>query len=776
MTKPVTIPNTFATATTAIPLSQLDSDFSAVATALNDANTYSNYAADTGVANAYVVTLTGVSTTYSAGLRIQFKAGAANTGASTLNVNGGGTKNITFQDASALSSGTIAANAIVDVMYDGTQFLLMNDPAGTVGTGDVVGPAGATDNAIVRFDGATGKLVQNSVVTIADSTGDVAGVGALSATGNVSFDGGTFVFNESGADKDFRIEGDTEPNLFFTDASTDRVGIGTSLPSSKLEVKNNSATVFNPSTAAFNTILTLTNTTSGASTNALLAFFTESNGEWYIGGVQNSGNTAADFVWTARASGSRSERMRLDSSGNLGLGVTPSAWTNSFGVIQGLGGWSISHNGANSNSVDFLSNAYRSGGANTYLYLASANATRYQQLAGVHAWYTAPSGTAGATTSITSGQVYTVTTLGSTTLGQWQAYFSGLSSIPSIGQSITATATGTLAGGATVTQTITFTQAMTLDASGNLQIGNTSYAYRVAASRASDGIVGYFRRDGATVNPALTISCNETGNTVGFGTDYAGATSPAMTFSTQGSERARIDSSGVFTVGTTSKTTDTDIKLSTDNRTYGIRNDRAASRLDIVDFTASAVRASIDSSGNLLVGTTNTALNAGVGVKIRNDLSGRNVSIVSDESTNAAEGFMMYSTGAAAYRFYVQWDGKINATNTTIAGISDQRLKENIRDLDIGLNAIMALKPRKFDWKAGKGKDIKGDRGWIAQEFEEVFPDLIDEWKDPAPEGEEPYKSVRADLIPVLVKAIQEQQAIITSLTARVAALEGTQP
>ena len=58
-------------------------------------------------------------------------------------------------------------------------------------------------------------------------------------------------------------------------------------------------------------------------------------------------------------------------------------------------------------------------------------------------------------------------------------------------------------------------------------------------------------------------------------------------------------------------------------------------------------------------------------------------------------------------------------------------------------------------------------RGFIAQEFEQVFPDLIDESKDPAPEGEDPYKSVRADLIPVLVKAIQEQQAIIDSLKSR---------
>jgi hypothetical protein len=49
-------------------------------------------------------------------------------------------------------------------------------------SGDVVGPASATDNAIVRFDGTTGKLVQNSVVTIADSTGDISGVGQLNAT------------------------------------------------------------------------------------------------------------------------------------------------------------------------------------------------------------------------------------------------------------------------------------------------------------------------------------------------------------------------------------------------------------------------------------------------------------------------------------------------------------------------------------------------------------------------------------------------------------------
>tara|TARA_R110002072_G_scaffold13980_3_gene58278 strand:+ start:4620 stop:11966 length:7347 start_codon:yes stop_codon:yes gene_type:complete len=59
----------------------------------------------------------------------------------------------------------------------------------------------------------------------------------LTASGNVSFDGGTFIFNETGADKDFRIEGDTEANLFITDASTDRIGVGTATPSHLVDIE-----------------------------------------------------------------------------------------------------------------------------------------------------------------------------------------------------------------------------------------------------------------------------------------------------------------------------------------------------------------------------------------------------------------------------------------------------------------------------------------------------------------------------------------------------------
>lgn len=89
------------------------------------------YAADTGAANAYVVTLDKVPPAYVAGLRVTFKATNANTGASTINVNSLGTKAIQTWDGSALSSGTIAANQLVTVQYDGTAFRIMSMHGGT---------------------------------------------------------------------------------------------------------------------------------------------------------------------------------------------------------------------------------------------------------------------------------------------------------------------------------------------------------------------------------------------------------------------------------------------------------------------------------------------------------------------------------------------------------------------------------------------------------------------------------------------------------------------
>jgi len=168
-------------------------------------------------------------------------------------------------------------------------------------------------------------------------------------------------------------------------------------------------------------------------------------------------------------------------------------------------------------------------------------------------------------------------------------------------------------------------------------------------------------------------------------------------------------------------------------------------------YAGTTERMRIDTGGNLIVGgTTATAR-------------------INSFSSSAD----LYSgTNVTTAKFAVSSGGTVFAVSTSISSISDVRYKENIRDLDVGLDKIMALKPRLFDWKEGIGADTKNARGFIAQEFEQVFPDLIDEWKEAPPEGEEPYKSVRQDLFPVLVSAIQELKAIIDTQSARITALE----
>jgi len=87
------------------------------------------YVTDTGAADAYIATLTEAPPSYTAGLKIAVKALTTNTGASTINVNGLGIKNIKKSDGTALialAAGDIFAGAIFHIQYDGTQFQLIS--------------------------------------------------------------------------------------------------------------------------------------------------------------------------------------------------------------------------------------------------------------------------------------------------------------------------------------------------------------------------------------------------------------------------------------------------------------------------------------------------------------------------------------------------------------------------------------------------------------------------------------------------------------------------
>jgi Chaperone of endosialidase len=611
------------------------------------------------------------------------------------------TQSIVIRGAGPTTGVTVRAGQQALVVWNGVDFV-------EVASGDVDGPSSATDNAVARFDGTTGKLIQNSVVTIADSTGNMAGVGtlgvgAITTSGALTY-GGVTLNNAVTGTGDMVLS--TSPTLVTPALGTPSALVGTNITG----------------TAAG---LTAGNVT----TNANLTGAITSTGNATLLGSFSSANLAGaltDETGTGSAVFANSPTL-----------VTPALGTPASGVVTNLTG------------------------------TASININ----------------GTVGATTANT-GAFTTLSASGVTTVQAGTAAAPAITTSGDTNTGIFFPAADTIAfseGGA---------EAMRITSAGNVGIGTSSPLAKlhvqnqvyVKGTGGGDGTIGIDINSGGS---AVTTSAHAirsgggTGNLLILETQTANSNGQII-FQTNGSERARITSGGEFGIGTTNPTSKLTVSgsgatlgqfissgsasyIEMDNSGGGGYIGTTGNNLVFLTSTAGTERARITSGGELLVGKTSTA-DAVVGFQV--EPSGR-VLTASAASTSAENTYIVYSTGASAYRFYVGLGGTVNATNTTISAISDQRLKENVQDLDVGLDKIMALKPRKFDWKEGKGKDIKGDRGWIAQEFEQVFPDMIDTWMDKAPEGEEPYKSVRADLIPVLVKAMQEQQAIINSLKAR---------
>jgi len=164
------------------------------------------------------------------------------------------------------------------------------------------------------------------------------------------------------------------------------------------------------------------------------------------------------------------------------------------------------------------------------------------------------------------------------------------------------------------------------------------------------------------------------------------------------------------------------------------------------------------------------------------------------DSAGADKFIACSDTGAE--RFHVDAAGDILADG--VANASDERLKENIADATAKWDDIKALKVRNFTWKAEHHPNRTHKHiGFIAQEFETVFPALVKERNlhpDPTyveadkdadgnlPEGKEigdakntkNMKTIHTTaMIPMLTKALQEAMAKIETLETKVAALEG---
>jgi hypothetical protein len=184
-----------------------------------------------------------------------------------------------------------------------------------------------------------------------------------------------------------------------------------------------------------------------------------------------------------------------------------------------------------------------------------------------------------------------------------------------------------------------------------------------------------------------------------------------------------------------------------------------------------------DGDGNLLVGTMSAGgrLSVTAGSATQSPIA--TTSITGDTAYQAIL-VTKFDNDSTTSQNFIQFQinnggancGKItaNGANTAAFGsTSDQRVKENIAELPSQLANIMALRPVEFDYleSYGGGHQI----GFIAQEIQQVYPDVISE-----DESEEKIMSITgwSKTEARLVKAIQEQQAIITALTTRITALE----
>ena len=390
----------------------------------------------------------GAATSFGAGYSVSQVTGAS--GGYQLQSSGTVTSQIGADSGYAgVRFGTRSAHPIIFTYNDSEQMRLTSTGLG-IGTSSPASKlhlyTAASATTLTIDSGTSGTAIAYSLAGVAKYTAEYVSGSNFYAIGR------------SGVAYDFVLSGGN-------------VGIGTSSPATKLQV--NGGEIRGVGTGFFYSGYRADGTTR----------------QFYLGGSDSQFYINVDQNVPITFANNNTERMRIDTSGNLGLGVTPSAWGTlaSTKALQ-IGNGALFTQSSGGNYTQLTSNAYQDSTL-SWKYIGTDYASAYQQFQSNHKWFTAPSGTAG--------------------------------------------------------NAITFTQAMTLDASGNLGVGTTSPLARFDAKFATDKHAVFTASSGYS-NGADLIALNDAGSEIALG--LAGSTVRLYTSAT---ERARIDSSGRILLGTT---------------------------------------------------------------------------------------------------------------------------------------------------------------------------------------------------------------------------------
>ena len=409
-------------------------------------------------------------------------------------------------------------------------------------------------------------------------------------------------------------------------------------------------------------------------------------------------STSSGVIVTSDTSGAlalqtaNTTAMTIDTSQNVGIGVTPSAWSQGKAFEMYAAGYGLWNGTGVPSSMYMLANAYFNSG---FKYGGTGQASHYYQYQGAHVWSTAASGTAG--------------------------------------------------------NAITFTQAMTLDASGRLNIGATSNSYgAVLELTTSNGLISW--QNSTAANGAYSAWFNNgTGNgyigaaaqiASGSASDFAIHANNALVFASGGSsERARITSGGFF------KASNSGTYVGSTGSYHELYNNGAGG-----DWTAR------------ITNSTTTAANA-YGITIN----------YTGSTPNGTDNYFINANDSSANRFQLRSNGGIANYSANNVNLSDRREKTNFAPAGSYLDKICAIHVQTFNYIDQNLEQDGGlTLGVVAQDVQAVAPELVMEsnWAD----KDEPEKMrlsiYQTDLQYALMKCIQEQQTIIESLTARLTALE----
>jgi hypothetical protein len=471
---------------------------------------------------------------------------------------------------------------------------------------------------------------------------------------------------------------------------------------------------------------------------------------------------------------------------NLGVGVTPSAWGASWksASINTVGAL------ASTTSVTRLyHNAYNNDSNN--IYRTTASASMYSQ-DGSHSWFTAASGTAGNSISFT--QAMTLDASGNLLVGgtsqSGTANRTAVFSANKFGLSVidtTAQAAGV--GGA-------------LNLGGNYRSAGDAQAFcRVAAAKenSTDANFAYAMTfattpDGGTFTERARITSDgdflvktadaRIGSDVGS-VEYGTSTANSVRFYTSDLERARFDSSGNLGVGTTSPLGILHVNGVQDgvagknarfsfNGTYYLEVNEFSIRafdnpLVFGAGTSGTERARITAAGEFLLTGLTSPITSGI-LCIASNLNNNNPVVLKNTTTQGSgQTFAVFTNSSNAQAGAIQHSG---STSVTYSTSSDARLKTDL-GVSISTDVIDNTIIHNFEWK----EDKQIDRGVFAQEAYEVKPSAVSVGNDELTEDgnlAKPWGVDYSKYVPDLIvhaqqlkKQVQEQQALIQSLKAR---------